>query len=203
MNNTVMAAIVALAIGVGIGVMAAPEFGESAQFVPPPPAPAAPALYSAVKDSVGAQDVSGPYEVVQNWPQDLAELPGHEKWTYGGARSVFAESPDRVFLLGGGELVDLLVEHLDGADGPVADPQRCGQRRAQPAGQRQLAVTHPGVVHQVGALPGPQIAHRPAGDTLALGNPHLVHQGLGQVQAGRQGQLARHRCNFLPQLFTE
>src|SRR5207249_10901084 len=31
-------------------------------------------------------------------------LPGHEKWTYGGARGIFAESPNRVFMLGGGEL---------------------------------------------------------------------------------------------------
>ena len=60
-----------------------------------------------MQDAVGAQDVSGPYEVVPNWPQDLAELPGHEQWTYGGARSVFAESPDRVFLLGGGELPNI------------------------------------------------------------------------------------------------
>ena len=37
------------------------------------------------------------------WPM----LPGHEKWTYGGARGVFAESPDRVFLLGGGELPNI------------------------------------------------------------------------------------------------
>ncbi len=54
-----------------------------------------------------SQDVSGPYDVVKGWPQDLAELPGHEKWTYGGARGVFAESPDRVFLLGGGELPNI------------------------------------------------------------------------------------------------
>jgi hypothetical protein len=31
----------------------------------------------------------------------------HEKWTYGGARGIFAESPNRVFLLGGGELPNM------------------------------------------------------------------------------------------------
>ena len=34
-------------------------------------------------------------------------LPGHEKWTYGGARGIFAESPNRVYLLGGGELPNI------------------------------------------------------------------------------------------------
>ena len=57
--------------------------------------------------ALGEEDVSGPYEVQQGWPQDLATLPGHEKWTYGGARGIFAESPNRVFLLGGGELPNL------------------------------------------------------------------------------------------------
>jgi DNA-binding beta-propeller fold protein YncE len=45
--------------------------------------------------------------VQEGWPQDLSTLPGHEKWTYGGARGIFAESPDRVFLLGGGELPNM------------------------------------------------------------------------------------------------
>lgn len=63
--------------------------------------------FSAVPGAIGAQDISGPYEVVAGWPQDLASLPGHEEWTYGGARGIFAESPDRVFLLGGGELPNI------------------------------------------------------------------------------------------------
>jgi hypothetical protein len=41
--------------------------------------------FSAVPGAIGAQDISGPYEVVGVWPQDLASLPGHEDWTYGGA----------------------------------------------------------------------------------------------------------------------
>ena len=54
--------------------------------------------------AIGEQDISGPYQVQAGWPKDLSTLPGHEKWTYGGARGIFAESPNRVFLLGGGEL---------------------------------------------------------------------------------------------------
>ena len=67
----------------------------------------APVSFSAVPGAIGAEDVSGPYEVQEGWPQDLATLPDHEKWTYGGARGIFAESPNRVFLLGGGELPNL------------------------------------------------------------------------------------------------
>jgi hypothetical protein len=63
--------------------------------------------FSAVPSAIGAEDVSGPYEVVEGWPKDLSTLPGHEKWTYGGARGIFAESPNRVYLLGGGELPNL------------------------------------------------------------------------------------------------
>ena len=63
--------------------------------------------FSAVADAIGAEDISGPYEVVEGWPKDLSTLPGHEKWTYGGARGIFAESPNRVYLLGGGELPNI------------------------------------------------------------------------------------------------
>src|SRR5947209_17359569 len=34
-------------------------------------------------------------------------LPGHDKWTFGGARGIFAESPNRVYLLSGGELPNI------------------------------------------------------------------------------------------------
>jgi hypothetical protein len=68
---------------------------------------AAIASFSAVPNAIGAQDISGPYEVVEGWPKDLSTLPGHEKWTFGGARGIFAESPDRVYLLGGGELPNI------------------------------------------------------------------------------------------------
>jgi sugar lactone lactonase YvrE len=108
MNNGVAVAL-ALALGAGGGLLA------GTQLMAPSTAPAdaadaatpAPSSFSAVPEAVGAQDVSGPYEVVEGWPQDLATLPGHEKWTWGGARGIFAESPNRVFLLGGGELPNI------------------------------------------------------------------------------------------------
>jgi 6-phosphogluconolactonase (cycloisomerase 2 family) len=52
----------------------------------------------------GGQDIFGHYEVVADWPKPLAQLPGHETWTYGAAQSVFAESADRIYVLQRGEL---------------------------------------------------------------------------------------------------
>jgi sugar lactone lactonase YvrE len=52
----------------------------------------------------GGQDVFGAYEVVADWPKPLATLPDHAGWTYGAVQSVFAASPDRVFVLQRGEL---------------------------------------------------------------------------------------------------
>jgi peptidylamidoglycolate lyase len=60
--------------------------------------------YAAVPGEKGGQDMFGAYEVVADWPKDIATLPGHEDWTFGATQSVFAESPDRVFVLERGEL---------------------------------------------------------------------------------------------------
>src|SRR5438128_2332602 len=99
MSRTVMV-VTALAAGVGIGLAGGSWLlSQSAA-----QAPTATTSFSAVPNAIGAQDVSGPYDVVPNWPKDLASLPGHDKWTYGSARGIFAESPNRVFLLGGAEL---------------------------------------------------------------------------------------------------
>jgi hypothetical protein len=55
----------------------------------------------------GGQDTFGHYAIVAGWPKPLAQLPGHEGWTFGAAQSVFAESPDRVFVLQRGELPEI------------------------------------------------------------------------------------------------
>jgi peptidylamidoglycolate lyase len=60
--------------------------------------------FAAVPSEKGGQDIFGAYEVVSNWPKPLNLLPGHEKWTWGAGEYVFAESPNRVFLLQRGEL---------------------------------------------------------------------------------------------------
>ena len=58
---------------------------------------------AAVPGEKGGQDLFGAYDVA-DWPKPLTELPGHGDWTWGAGQGVFAESPDRVFVLQRGEL---------------------------------------------------------------------------------------------------
>jgi len=48
----------------------------------------------------GGEEESGPYEVVPNWPQALHS----DGWSWGSTAGIWAESPDRVFVYGRGEL---------------------------------------------------------------------------------------------------
>jgi NHL repeat-containing protein len=63
--------------------------------------------FATVPGAVGGQDIFGAYDVVKGWPKDISTVPGNEKWTWGAAESVFAESPNRVFMLFRGELPTL------------------------------------------------------------------------------------------------
>src|SRR5438270_6576005 len=103
MSNTATIAL-SLGVGVAIGMAAGSWLMNPAAEAQPT---ALPASFSAVPGAIGAEDISGPYEVQRGWPKDLSTLPGHDKWTFGGARGIFAESPNRVFLLGGGELPNI------------------------------------------------------------------------------------------------
>ena len=60
--------------------------------------------FAAIPGQVGGQDTFGPYEPVKDWPKDISTLPGNEKWTWGAGQSIYAESPNRVFLIFRGEL---------------------------------------------------------------------------------------------------
>ena len=92
--SSVAAALIA---GLVIGESTRPVQGQAANAGSP-----------AVAGYKGGLDVlSGPYEVVPNWPKPLSQLPGHENWTWGAVQGVFAESPDRVFMLERGELPTL------------------------------------------------------------------------------------------------
>ena len=66
-----------------------------------------PAASFAAVPGVGGQDMFGAYDIVPNWPKPIAGLPGHEKWTWGAGQNVFAESPNRVFILQRGELPNI------------------------------------------------------------------------------------------------
>jgi DNA-binding beta-propeller fold protein YncE len=65
------------------------------------------ASFAAVPGAPGGQDMFGAYDIVPNWPKPLSGLPGNEKWTWGAGQSVFAESPNRVFILQRGELPNI------------------------------------------------------------------------------------------------
>ncbi|MBI4885538.1 MAG: hypothetical protein HY824_00445 [Acidobacteria bacterium] len=90
-------ALLTLVVGVAIGV----QLSRPGATVGTPPAPAA---GPAVAGEKGGQDQTGPYTVVENWPKPLAQLPGHEKWTWGAVQGIFAESANRVYVLMRGEL---------------------------------------------------------------------------------------------------
>jgi hypothetical protein len=98
MKNNLIVVMAALA-GIAIGFLLANQEGAEND------TPAVVATsFAAVPGLVGGQDQTGPYEVVPDWPKPLAQLAGHDDWTWGAVQGVFAESPNRVFVLMRGEL---------------------------------------------------------------------------------------------------
>jgi DNA-binding beta-propeller fold protein YncE len=75
-----------------IGYLHAPVGGQSQ-----------PTSVAAIPSEKGGQDIFGAYNVA-NWPKPLTSIKGHENWTWGAGQYVFAESPNRVFVLQRGEL---------------------------------------------------------------------------------------------------
>ena len=63
--------------------------------------------FAAIPGQVGGQDIFGAYEVDKDWPKNISSLPGNEKWTWGAGQGIYAESPNRVFLLFRGELPNI------------------------------------------------------------------------------------------------
>jgi DNA-binding beta-propeller fold protein YncE len=68
---------------------------------------AAPTRVAAVPGEKGGQDMYGAYNSVAGWPKPLSSVPGVGKWTWGAGQGVFAESPNRVFVLERGMLPDI------------------------------------------------------------------------------------------------
>ena len=63
--------------------------------------------FAVVPGAVGGQDIFGPYDVAKDWPKNISSLPGNDKWTWGAGQSIYAESPNRIFLLFRGELPNI------------------------------------------------------------------------------------------------
>jgi hypothetical protein len=99
MRKLSMVLLVLLGISIGLW-MGNPDGTVMAQAKPG-------AGFAATPGAKGGQDIFGPYEVVKGWPKDISSVPGNEKWTYGAGQSVFAESPNRVFMLFRGELPNI------------------------------------------------------------------------------------------------
>ena len=66
-----------------------------------------PTRVAAVPGEKGGQDMFGGYEPVAGWPKPLSGVPGVGKWTWGAGQGVFAESPNRVFVLERGMLPEV------------------------------------------------------------------------------------------------
>jgi DNA-binding beta-propeller fold protein YncE len=87
-------------------VMAVTTFGPTVE----PQAPTAAAnATNAAQIGAGRQSAQdwpfGPYQVVENWPRPLPDTRhSHDGWTWGSMGSVFAETPDRIWVAQRGEL---------------------------------------------------------------------------------------------------
>ena len=77
----------------------------------------------------GGELETGPYEVVDGWPHSL----GHAGWTWGSQGGVFAQNPDRIFVLNRGELPvpEKAPEGYTGGYGAFGTPATQGKPRLQ------------------------------------------------------------------------
>jgi hypothetical protein len=136
---------------------------------PPPPQEAPPAPgFAAVADEKGGLDITGPYEVVPGWPKPLSALPGHENWTWGAVQGVFAENPNRVYMVQRGELPAM-------------------QRPAA----RPLPEVGPGLSFPVGQAPFRNASQGPASSPPGAGGPGADPDDPKQAWMGRMGIDAR------------
>jgi hypothetical protein len=63
----------------------------------------APAL--AQNHDASDEQITGPYDVVKDWPKPVATLFPEEKgWTWGSTQAIFAQNPNRIFISMRGEL---------------------------------------------------------------------------------------------------
>jgi NHL repeat-containing protein len=155
-----------VATGVAAALVAGFVIGESTK---PIQGQAANAGVGAVAGYKGGLDVlSGPYEVVPNWPKPLSSLPGHENWTWGAVQGVFAENPNRVFIVQRGELPKM--------NRPMA---------------RAVPEIGPSLSFPVGQVPWRNASQGPASSPPGAGGPGADPDDPAQAWGGRLGVDAR------------
>jgi hypothetical protein len=96
-----------LALAVGVVVVFAAGFLAGTKLSPVQAKDKPGTGFAAAPGEMGVQDIFGPYEVVKDWPKNISTIPGNEKWTWGAGQSVYAENPNRIFLLFRGELPNI------------------------------------------------------------------------------------------------
>ena len=126
----------------------------------------------------GGQDVFGAYDVAQ-WPKPLSTLPGHEKWTWGAGQYVFAESPNRVFVLQRGELPnDQAAEDASSSRrSGRASSSRCSVCRWRDA----TTASPPGALFEADGRSRRRSRRRQARRRLPLGAHHHVVDAQGNI----------------------
>jgi hypothetical protein len=124
--------------------------------------------FVAIAGQKGGWDITGPYDVVPNWPKPLSNLPGHENWTWGAMQGVFAESPDRIYLVQRGELPKLAR--------PAATP---------------LPQLGPSLSFPVGQVPFRNASQGPVSSPPGAGGPGAVPEDPANAWRGRMGVDAR------------
>ena len=124
--------------------------------------------FGAVAGEKGGMDITGPYEVVANWPKPMSSLPGHENWTWGSVQGVFAESPDRVYVVQRGELPEM---------------------QRPPA--RPIPQVGPSLSFPVGQAPFRNASQGPASSPPGAGGPGADPDDPKQQWQGRMGVDAR------------
>lgn len=124
--------------------------------------------FAAVPGEKGGWDLTGPYDVDKNWPKPMSQLPGHENWTWGSMEGVFAESPERVYVLQRGELP--LMKR------PMA---------------RAVPDIGPSLSFPVGEVPWRNASQGPASSPPGAGGPGADPNDPAQAWKGRMGIDAR------------
>ena len=124
--------------------------------------------FAAVPGEKGGMDITGPYEVVADWPKPLSNVPGHESWTWGSTQGVFAESPNRVIVAQRGELPAM--------PRPMA---------------RALPEIGPSLSFPVGQAPFRNASQGPASSPPGAGGPGADPDDPAQQWRGRMGVDAR------------